>query len=534
MKIRAALVVVALLLAGSASAAPLSLSTAQIKTQAAHTIPPAGWLSLWAKTSNLHLYVTNSSGTDIDISAGGGGGGSVSVTSPLAGDGTGGDPLTCTLCVTTTGTQSLINKTMSGASNTFSAIPQASVTNLTSDLAALVPTSRTVSTSSPLGGGGALSGNLTLTCTGCAVTSTANTWTASQNVAAVALTDGASIATNAALGNTFTVTLGGNRTLANPTNLVSGGDYSWIITQDGTGSRTLSYGAAFTWGGGGSAPTLLTAAAAIDVISCKYNGTVLICGSVGPASGGGSSYYQTIADEATPLTQRATLDFAGAGVSCADSGGTKTVCTIASGGGTTQTIDVINATAATGKTLTAAVANSGANVGFILDNSTTLGGTTLLLSLRNNTSEKFYVDNAGNVGARSIYNTGLSYGVKLLNGYVEITGGNIAGDTNGSRNSGAASLQWGQNWSLLYGTTKGANIASAGTIAPVATITHITGSAAISTITIPVASFVGCLKLVPDGAFTLATGGNIALASTAVVNRTLEVCYDGTSWTPSY
>jgi hypothetical protein len=65
------------------------------------------------------------------------------------------------------------------------------------------------------------------------------------------------------------------------------------------------------------------------------------------------------------------------------------------GGGTTQTIDVISATAATGKTLTAAVADSGTNVGFILNNSTTLSGTTLLLSLRNNGTEKFSVADDG-------------------------------------------------------------------------------------------------------------------------------------------
>lgn len=40
------------------------------------------------------------------------------------------------------------------------------------------------------------------------------------------------------------------------------------------------------------------------------------------------SGYTTVRDEGTPLTQRATIDFAGAGVTCADSGGTKTLCTI--------------------------------------------------------------------------------------------------------------------------------------------------------------------------------------------------------------
>lgn len=97
----------------------------------------------------------------------------------------------------------------------------------------------------------------------------ANTWTGSQNVAAVALTDASSIATDASLGNVFTVTLGGNRTLANPTNLVAGGTYTWIVTQDATGSRTLAYGSLFKWPGG-STPVLTTAANAVDMISGVY------------------------------------------------------------------------------------------------------------------------------------------------------------------------------------------------------------------------------------------------------------------------
>lgn len=59
------------------------------------------------------------------------------------------------------------------------------------------------------------------------------------------LTDGATISWDASLGRTATVTLGGNRTLANPTNLVTGGYYCLIVTQDGTGGRTLTVGSTF-------------------------------------------------------------------------------------------------------------------------------------------------------------------------------------------------------------------------------------------------------------------------------------------------
>jgi hypothetical protein len=67
----------------------------------------------------------------------------------------------------------------------------------------------------------------------------------SVNINTVALTDQASIATNCKIGTVFTVTLGGNRTLANPTNKRIGQTYTWIITQDATGSRTLAFGTDF-------------------------------------------------------------------------------------------------------------------------------------------------------------------------------------------------------------------------------------------------------------------------------------------------
>lgn len=97
------------------------------------------------------------------------------------------------------------------------------------------------------------------------------TFTGRVRVTPVALTDAATIATDASLGNDFTVTLGGSRTLANPTNLAAGQKLTWVITQDGTGSRSLFYGNVFKWPGG-VVPTLSTAAGAVDIISAYTNG----------------------------------------------------------------------------------------------------------------------------------------------------------------------------------------------------------------------------------------------------------------------
>ena len=94
---------------------------------------------------------------------------------------------------------------------------------------------------------------------------TANTFSATQSGSITALSDGANISVNLAANNHFSVTLAGNRTLDNPTNIVAGTSGSFFITQDGTGSRTLSYGSQYDFAGG-TAPTLTTTAAAVDRI----------------------------------------------------------------------------------------------------------------------------------------------------------------------------------------------------------------------------------------------------------------------------
>jgi len=98
-----------------------------------------------------------------------------------------------------------------------------------------------------------------------AKTDVAQSFTAAQRGAISALTDGATITPDFAVANNFSVTLGGNRTLANPSNITAGQSGSIFITQDGTGSRTLAYGSNFDFAGG-TAPTLSTTAAAIDRI----------------------------------------------------------------------------------------------------------------------------------------------------------------------------------------------------------------------------------------------------------------------------
>mgnify|MGYP003667266739 FL=1 len=79
------------------------------------------------------------------------------------------------------------------------------------------------------------------------------------------LTDATSITSDFAKGNNFLVTLGGNRTLAAPSNAVAGQSGSIYIIQDGTGSRTLGYNTVFQFVSA-TVPTLSTGASDVDML----------------------------------------------------------------------------------------------------------------------------------------------------------------------------------------------------------------------------------------------------------------------------
>jgi hypothetical protein len=136
---------------------------------------------------------------------------------------------------------------------TLLAIAQSDVSGLTAALALLAPLA------SPALTGTATAVNLTLS--------------GRQLNTPVALTDAATIAVNAALGNDFTVTLGGNRTLGNPTNPINGQKITFAIRQDGSGTRTLTLDTAYRLGTDISSVTLSTAINKTDYLGVRYNGT---------------------------------------------------------------------------------------------------------------------------------------------------------------------------------------------------------------------------------------------------------------------
>lgn len=90
----------------------------------------------------------------------------------------------------------------------------------------------------------------------------------------VTLTDAATITVNASATDVGTVTLGGNRTLANPTGTPQDGQQLVIrVTQDATGGRLLAFDTAYHFSTDVPAPTLSTTAGKSDYLGFQYNAT---------------------------------------------------------------------------------------------------------------------------------------------------------------------------------------------------------------------------------------------------------------------
>jgi len=86
------------------------------------------------------------------------------------------------------------------------------------------------------------------------------------------LTDASTISWNVLTSPVAKVTLGANRTLGAGTGAIAGQFVSLLVIQDGTGSRTLSFNAAYEFKDD-TAPTLTTTASKGDLFVFRYNGS---------------------------------------------------------------------------------------------------------------------------------------------------------------------------------------------------------------------------------------------------------------------
>lgn len=108
------------------------------------------------------------------------------------------------------------------------------------------------------------------------IVSTDQVWAAA---AEVTLTDAATISVDMSTFINAVVTLGGNRTLGNPSNEKVGQAGYIRIVQDGTGSRTLSYSSDWEFASG-SAPVLSTAANSQDMLFYQVIATDRVLGTL--------------------------------------------------------------------------------------------------------------------------------------------------------------------------------------------------------------------------------------------------------------
>ncbi len=88
----------------------------------------------------------------------------------------------------------------------------------------------------------------------------------------VALTDASTISWDSQAAPVAKVTLAGNRTISAASNGVAGQFVSLLVIQDGTGSRTLTWNAAYEFKND-TAPTLTSTASKGDVFVFRYNGS---------------------------------------------------------------------------------------------------------------------------------------------------------------------------------------------------------------------------------------------------------------------
>ena len=153
-----------------------------------------------------------------------------------------------------------------GTDISWGASPGAALTGSTNNTITTVTGANAISGEANLTFDGA-----TLAVTGAATVSTTLTVAGAATLSEDTLTDASTITWAANTSPVAKVTLGANRTLGNASGGVAGQFISLLVIQDGTGSRTLTWNAAYEFKDD-TAPTLTTTASKGDLFVFRYNG----------------------------------------------------------------------------------------------------------------------------------------------------------------------------------------------------------------------------------------------------------------------
>jgi hypothetical protein len=91
--------------------------------------------------------------------------------------------------------------------------------------------------------------------------------------AVVQVTDAATIAVDASLGNDFRVTIAGDRTMSTPANPENGQQIIFQVTQGSGGPFTLTWASGYEFSADLPQPALSTTAGQTDLLGFVYNGS---------------------------------------------------------------------------------------------------------------------------------------------------------------------------------------------------------------------------------------------------------------------
>ena len=112
-----------------------------------------------------------------------------------------------------------------------------------------------------------------------AVLQQTQSYTKGQSGTVSALSYSSTVTPDLSTSNNFSITLTGNVILANPTNITPGQSGVIVITQDATGSRTISFGTYWKFSNA-TVPVLTTTANAIDYLTYYVAANNQILGSL--------------------------------------------------------------------------------------------------------------------------------------------------------------------------------------------------------------------------------------------------------------
>lgn len=106
--------------------------------------------------------------------------------------------------------------------------------------------------------------------------------------------------------------------------------------------------------------------------------------------------------------------------------------------------------------------------------------------------------------------------------------GTVTGQVSGTGSGATATVELGITSPISFAAipnSTDATVASATTIAPTTPLAEISGTANISTITLPPGFTTGCFDILATGAWSTVTGGNVQASMTAVTNTMYRACY---------